>query len=491
VGGSRSVSAVAPYCRRVADGIPADRVKASLLIWNAEIEGRTADLRIVDGRIDAVGSVLPRTGAVLDARGGALLPGLVDHHLHLYAMAAVARSVPCGPPRVTTAAGLAVVLHSATADRHGWLRGTGYHESVAGTLDSQALDRLHADRPVRIQHRSGAMWMLNSVAAARVRLTTAAHPGIERRDDGTPTGRIWRADAWLRTRLPREPPADLTGVGTALAGYGITTVTDATPDLDAASIAAIAAAHRGGTLPQRVQLLGAPLGARLPDGLTTGPYKIVLADSALPGLDELADRIRAAHTVDRAVAVHCVTREALVLLLAALDAAGHRAGDRIEHAAVVPPELLPDLRRRGLRVVTQPGFITDRGDDYLRDAPAADHADLYRCRSLQAAGVPVALSSDAPYGPLDPWAVIEAAVLRHTASGATVGGGERLSPAAALDAYLAAPDDPGGRPRRVRAGAEADLVLLDRPLAEALAAPGAEAVRGVVIAGRWVPRRDR
>jgi predicted amidohydrolase YtcJ len=478
-------------------------VNRSLLIRGAEIEGQAGDVQIAGGRIQAVGPALPAAGPalpaagpalpaagdVLDAEGGALLPGLVDHHLHLYAIAAAARSAPCGPPRVTTAATLAAVLRSATPDRHGWVRGTGYHESVAGELDTSALDRLHADRPVRIQHRSGAMWMLNSAAAARVRLTTAANPGIERRDDGTPTGRLWRADAWLRTRLPREPPADLAGVGTALSGYGITAVTDATPDLDAASIAAIAAARRNGALPQQVHLLGAPLGARLPNVLTVGPYKIVLADSGLPGLDELADRIRAAHAADRAIAVHCVTRDALLLLLAALDAAGHRAGDRIEHATVVPPALLPELRRRRLRVVTQPGFLADRGDDYLRDVPTADHADLYRCRSLQAAGVPVAMSSDAPYGPLDPWAVIEAAILRHTATGATLGAGERLTPAAALDAYLAPPDDPGGTPRRIRAGAPADLVLLDRPLAAALSTPRADAVRGAVIAGRWLPRQ--
>ncbi len=464
-----------------------------LLIRGAEIDGRTAHVRVAGGRVDAIGTALTHTGEddVIDARGGALLPGLVDHHLHLHALAAAARSVPCGPPQVAGAGPLASALRTATADRRGWVRGTGYHESVAGVLDSQALDRLHTGRPVRIQHRSGAMWMLNSAAAARVNLATGTHPGIERRDDGTPTGRIWRADAWLRTRLPAEPPAELNGVGATLAGYGITAVTDATPDLDAAAIAAVVAAHRAGALPQRIHLLGAPLGAQLPAGLTAGPYKIILADSALPGFDELVDRIRAARAADRGVAVHCVSREALVLLLAAIEVAGHRPGDRVEHAALVPPALLSELRHRGLRVVTQPGFLADRGDGYLRDVPPADQEGLYRCRSLRDAGVPVALSSDAPYGPLDPWAVIAAAVRRHTRTGATLGAGERLTPAAALDAYLAAPDDPGGTPRRIHRTAPADLVLLDRPLAAALADPSADAVCGAIIAGRWIPRSPR
>ena len=73
-----------------------------------------------------------------------------------------------------------------------------------------------------------------------------------------PTGRLWRADAWLRSRLPGSGPPGLAGVGAALLRHGITAVTDATPDLDAAAIAAISDAMARGDLPQRVQLLGAP-----------------------------------------------------------------------------------------------------------------------------------------------------------------------------------------------------------------------------------------
>jgi predicted amidohydrolase YtcJ len=183
----------------------------------------------------------------------------------------------------------------------------------------------------------------------------------------------------------------------------------------------------------------------------------------------------------RPVAVHCVTREALVLLLAALGETGPLPGDRIEHAALVPAELLPELSRLGVRVVTQPGFLPHRGDDFLRDLPPRDHPDLYRCATLREAGVPVALSSDAPYGPLDPWAVIAAATVRRTASGQVAGPGERLSFARALDAYLTPPGDPGGPPRPLRPGMPADLVLLHVPLAEAPAVP--HPVRAVFLAG--------
>jgi predicted amidohydrolase YtcJ len=256
---------------------------------------------------------------VYDCQGGAVLPGLCDHHLHLHALAAWAQSVRCGPPEVTDRAGLAAALATATQDARGWIRGVGYTESVAGDLDAAALDQLRADRPVRLQHRSGALWMLNTAAlveigalAATEELTAtgalaatgaaAGERGVERDADGRPTGRLWRADAWLRSRLPASGPPSLAPVGAALLRHGITAVTDATPDLDAAAIAAISDAMAHGDLPQRVQLLGVPLGATLPggaEGPTAGPYKIVLADSGLPGYDELTDRIGAAHTAGR------------------------------------------------------------------------------------------------------------------------------------------------------------------------------------------------
>ncbi len=471
-----------------------------LLLRNAELAGHIrADVRITGGTVAEVSPGLRRHGeAEYDCQGGAVLPGLCDHHLHLSALAAWSESVRCGPPDVTSAADLSAALAAAGPDRHGWIRGVGYAETVAGDLDAAALDRLRTDPPVRIQHRSGALWMLNSAALAALSADGAHHPGLERGADGRPNGRLWRADDWLRGRLPRAGPPSLARVGATLLRHGVTAVTDATPDLDDQAIAAITEAMSRGQLPPDVLLLGAPLDAVLPadlgrpglaaglaaglaPGPAAGPYKIVLADSGLPACDELADRIRTAHAAGRPVAVHCVTREALVLLMVALQDAGPRPGDRIEHAALVPRELLPGLALLGVRVVTQPGFLPHRGDDFLRDLPPGDHPDLYRCATLRRAGIPVALSSDAPYGPLDPWAVLTAATGRRTASGQVAGPEERLTFAEALDAYLAPPGDPGGPPRQVRAGTAANLAILRAPLADVPDLP--EPVRAVLLRG--------
>jgi predicted amidohydrolase YtcJ len=414
-----------------------------VLLQDVLLDGVRADVRVVAGRVAAIGRLDREAGEeTVAGGGGTLAPGFVDEHLHLHALAATADSVDCGPPH--DRAGLAAALAAAPATC-GWVRGTGYAESVAGDLDAANLDRLHADRPVRIQHRSGALWVVNRRGAAALGLATADHAGVERDANGVPTGRLWRADAWLRGRLPTTAGPDLRATGRALARLGITAVTDATPDLDPARYGDFLG------LPQRVTLLGVPLGRRAPAPLRTGPYKIVLADSGLPTFPDLVDTIRGARAAGRAIAAHCVTREALLLLLAALAELGPPyPGDRIEHAAVVPAGTVPELARRGLRVVTQPGFVADRGDDYRRDVPPAEHADLYRAATLLDAGVDVRLSSDAPYGPVDPAAVLAAAADRRTRAGAVLGPAERLTAQAARSAYAGPP---------LRSGRRADLVL--------------------------------
>jgi len=455
-----------------------------VLITNAQIDdirgagSRRADVRVGGRTITDLGAALER-GAneeAYDAGGAALLPGLHDHHLHLFAIAAALDSLPCGPPTVTTLDELATALRSVPGEHA--IRGVGYHESVAGELDRTMLDRLVADRPVRIQHRGGAVWMLNT-KALEIAGIRPGDPGVELDEDQTLTGRLWRGDHLIRTTATELP--DLGAASRRLVDYGITGVTDATPDLDAAAGAHLANQATSGALAQRVLALGLDTsrGARV----TAGPRKFLLADHALPTLEDLAERIAGTHAQGRAVAIHCVTRHATVLTIAALEIAGPRAGDRIEHGAIIPTELRSSLADNGVAVVTQPSFVRDRGDDYLRDVDPGDVGELYPYRSLLDCGIEVAPSSDAPFGDLDPWRSIQAAAQRRTERGRDLGHSERLSPRAVLDGYLSPLTRPGGPPRRIEVGAAADLCLLNVPLEEALARPNKDNVRLAVIDG--------
>jgi predicted amidohydrolase YtcJ len=216
---------------------------------------------------------------------------------------------------------------------------------------------------------------------------------------------------------------------------------------------------------------------------------VLLDDHDLPPLEDFIGAIAGARAQARGVAVHCVTAAELAVTLAAFEAAGSRSGDRIEHGGVIPEDAIPLLRALGLTVVTQPGFIRERGDRYTAEVEPHELADLYRCASLRAAGVPVAASSDAPYASFDPWRSMAAAIDRQTLSGRRLGAAERVSPVEALGMYLGAPAAPGLAARRVEAGAAADLCLLDAPLRGVLEAPSADRVRATLLGGRVTHER--
>jgi predicted amidohydrolase YtcJ len=163
---------------------------------------------------------------------------------------------------------------------------------------------------------------------------------------------------------------------------------------------------------------------------------------------------------------------------------GSVPGDRIEHAAVVPPDAVRLIAELGLTVVTQPAFVAERGAEYLDRVAPADLDDLWPWRRLDEAGVPVACSSDAPYTSWDPWAAIAAAAGRTTGDGRRVAPDERVNAARALAAYFSTPLDPGGAPRRIARGEVADLAVLDRPWRRVTEEPAAVRVRATVIGGR-------
>jgi predicted amidohydrolase YtcJ len=451
------------------------------VLRDAEVDGVRVDVRVEGDRIAAVGPPHGAAGAEseIDCAGGALLPGLHDHHLHLLSMAAALGSVD-------VAHDLDQVVRAAHAGAEPGvaLRAVHYDEVAEGPLDRWRLDTLAPGRSIRVQHRSGALWILSTAALEEVGAIGADEPGVERDHEGQPTGRLFRLDEWLAARLPRTAPADLAAVGRRLSSFGVTGVTDCTPTTTTDYFEAIATAVRSGDLPLSVSTTG---GVELrdvapPAPLRRGPVKLVIADHALPALDELIGRIELAHRAGRPVAVHCVTRAALLLALAAWRAVGSRPGDRVEHAAVTPLEVIAALAELSLTVVTQPAFVAARGDVYRSEVDPDDRPDLYRCASLVDGGVAVAGSTDAPFGPDDPWVAVRAAIERRAPSGARVGSDRGLQPDAALELFLGSPEQPGGPIRRIEAGWAADLCLLSVPRRAALQDPSSRHV-AVTIAG--------
>ena len=151
------------------------------------------------------------------------------------------------------------------------------------------------------------------------------------------------------------------------------------------------------------------------------------------------------------VATHAIGDAAVADALPAYAETG--ATGSIEHAQLVHREDARRMAELGLRASVQPAHLLDDRDLTERIWPGrADRCFAFRW--MLDDGVELALGSDAPVSPLDPWLAIAAAVHRSADDRDPWHAEQALTPA---EAFAASVD---GQPT-VGAGSRGDLVLLD------------------------------
>jgi predicted amidohydrolase YtcJ len=463
---------------------------------------RAAAVAVRNGRVLAIGSRsdVRRAAGVgarrLDCGGATVLPGLVDPHLHLLALAM--RDAHLDLTRLGSIDALLAAVRSCAAGvaPGGWVRGEGLDEVALGRLPSAAeLDAASPHAPVRLRHRSRHASVLSGIGLARL----GPRPGVERRA-GVATGLVYGEERAVGRAVGPFPPAAVqrgcVAAAGALASMGLTTVADATPRSwrALAPVREVVDARR---VALRVFAMRPPGAQPWPRAtrLRPGPAKVMVEDGPgglRPAPAALA-RLIARASRGGAVAVHCLGASTLVAALDAFAALRRprraRAPHRLEHVAECPPPLVGRIAALGLTVVTNPGLVRMRGDVYRTETDPAAWGWLYRARSLAAAGVPLAAGSDAPIGPVSPWVGLAAARSRRTAGGETLGPAERLGADAALALFTrGAADALGARDLgRLRVGGPADLVVVEP---DPLRAPPEEVatarVRLTMIAGEVV-----
>ena len=99
-------------------------------------------------------------------------------------------------------------------------------------------------------------------------------------------------------------------------------------------------------------------------------------------------------------------------------AALSRAGHRIEHAEMLDARALATLVLHGVRLSVQPAFDAAWGGAdgmYARRLGRVRASALNPFADLVSGGVPLALGSDAPVTPVDPWGTVRAGVYHHEA----------------------------------------------------------------------------
>ncbi|MBO3088142.1 amidohydrolase [Cellulomonas dongxiuzhuiae] len=483
-----------------------------LVLHRARLLGRDApvDVALRDGRISAIGAAADAGPGVdvVDLDGRLVLPGLWDQHTHLTQWA-LARGRLDVSGAVSAAHAVALVAerlatHRPAAGRP--LVGLGFRDGTWPDEPSAALlDAVAGDVPVVLV--SGDLHCAWVSSAGLRMFGVAQHPtGVLRETEWMP----------LMGALDHVPDATQDALVAdalrAAAARGVVGVVD----LEIADNVAVwrrraatgdpAVRVRAGVWPtylDRVVAEELATGDRLAGPrVTQGPLKVIVDGSLntrtawchdpYPGVegalargvlnvpaDELVPLLRHAHAHGLRCAVHAIGDAANALVLDAFAASGARGS--VEHAQLLDPADVARFAELGLTASVQPAHLPDDRD--VADRHWAGRTDrAFPFASLHAAGVPLALGSDAPVAPLDPWLAVDAAVRRT--------GDDRPAwhPEQAIDVVTALASSVDGQPLGLRVGGPADLVVLDDDPVAAAATPGAlrgTRVAATLVAGAW------
>lgn len=367
-----------------------------------------AAMAVSGGRVVAVGSrercrqALASHGVtevevIRAPAGSVVVPGFIDPHLHLRAMAAARCSV-----ELSAAADHAAVLRSLTlAPGDGWLRAVGWDEALGhGALARADLDAACPHRPVVVHHATGYRTVLNTAALRALGADPAPADCGELPSDHPALAAVPRLG-------PAELGAALRSIGEELTGAGVVAVEDATVTNVGADVAALT----GAGLAVRVQaMVGTPGAGAAPPGTRV---KVIVDEATATA--PLSEAIASAHHRAQPVALHVVDVGPLQVALDALRGAPPPPPgrpDRLEHVSLCLPEQVGAIARAGAAVVTQPTFLVHRSAKYRAALSSVEQRWLYRVGSLLAAGVHVAASSDAPVVPAHPLESVQAMVER-------------------------------------------------------------------------------
>lgn len=187
------------------------------------------------------------------------------------------------------------------------------------------------------------------------------------------------------------------------------------------------------------------------------PYAGVIDDDpygvATVPLDELVPLMQYAVDHGLAPAVHAIGDRAAAAALDAFETIGCRG--TIEHAQLLRRTDIARFASLGIVASVQPEHAMDDRD--VAELYWHAHTDrAFMLADLAAAGVELALGSDAPVAPLDPWVAISAAV------GRARDGREPWHPEQSLDVRAAIAASTNGVGADVVAGGIADLMVVDR-----------------------------
>jgi len=553
---------------------------AGLIVGAQRADDDAVDLIVVNGRVyagdgatelaEAVairGNKVVRVGsnreiqrlrraqtAVVDAQGGAVVPGFNDAHAHFVSGGLSLDQINLLEATTLDEIKDTIRIWSEAHPERTWITGRGwYYQPFAGTLPTrQLLDTLVPDRPAYLVAYDGHTGWANSAAlklAGITRHTKNPRNGAIVKDPrtGEPSGALKEAAMALMAAAAPQPTAEdkVAAIRAAVVeahGLGITSVQNAGGSAEELEL--YDRLRKRGELTMRVyQALSvdsevteadlARLAAareRFADDplLKTGAVKLV-ADGVIeshtaamlepytnkPG--STGDARFTAEQLNQTVAMldregwqlmtHAIGDAAVRMTLDAYEAAarvnpaperGRR--HRIEHIETVDPADVPRFGKLGVIASMEPVHATPSptpGDVWSTNIGADRAARGWLWASIARAGGRLAFGSDWPVMSFDPLAGLHVAVNRTTVDGLPKGGwlpAERLPIRDAVDAYTsdaAWASFDEQRKGLLERDMLADLVVLSDDIFADRAAPLTEVQVMVTIAdGKVVYRRE-
>lgn len=450
-----------------------------------EATERPVDLRLRDGVIAEIASGLsPDPGEEVHDGGGALaLPGLWDRHVHTDQLAQAHARLDTGG-----AGSVGVILELVRAElaarRDAGIRGQALigfgHRLVDFAVQPTvpALDEATGPVPTVLIGGDAHHAWLNSAALRE--LGMPPRDGIVAEED-------WFALVPQLTVLPGVAGSVATGAAMMqrqALQRGVVGLVDMEWGRPWESWPPRAPRMRIRTAvyPEELAAAPGPTGTVLDErGLVTmGPLKVIV-DGALGshsaytrdaytdghgyagrgvlsvGPEALRDALARAKAQGLTAAVHAIGDAAAQVALAAIRATGISAS--IEHAQMLTDDDIDEMAALGVVASVQPAHLLDDRDATESVWPGHS-TQAFRLRDLLEAGVPLALGSDAPVAPLDPWLAMAAAVHRTADERSGWHPDQQLQPREALAASTDGITS-------LQVGGPGDVVLLeDSPFAE-------------------------
>jgi predicted amidohydrolase YtcJ len=463
-----------------------------LLLAGARLPGVDGvhDLLLEGGAVAAIrptGSVAPAAVRSVELDGRFVVPGLHDRHVHASQWAMVSRRLDLAS--AGSAAEVAALVAASVDRGDAEVVGFGYRDGLWPDAPTIArLDAVSGDVPVVLVSADlHACWVNGAAARRHGVLGLVGDAGVLREGDCFALVRELDdiaddvLDAWVGEAARRAAARGVVGITdyemrwnrddwARRAARGIRSLRVAFGVYPQHLDRAIAEGLRTGETVEGTDRLVTVGGAKvITDGsLNTrtawcfDPYPGLEGHEHAFGLptvsyDELVPLMRTAVGAGLVPAVHAIGDRANARVLDAFEAVGSASWARrgtIEHAQLLRRDDLARFARLGVIASVQPEHAMDDRD--VADLYWAGRTDrAFALADLAAAGVELALGSDAPVAPLDPWVAIAAAV------GRTRDGREPWHPEQAVEVRIALSASTGGGGHTVRVGGVADLAVVE------------------------------